>query len=158
VLVPNIELNVGVCKKLTSSFLFMSIMKGDFVAKKNPKPSDFEMDVLQLLWKLGPLTVREIHEKLNSKKDIGYTTTLKVMQRMFEKKLLNREKPDRSHLYEAAIAEEETQIELLDRFLNSAFGGSSLNLVLRALGNKATSEEDLLKIREYLDKIERSKK
>ena len=126
--------------------------------KKIPKPSDSEMEVLQLLWKSGALTVREVHEKFNKKKDVGYTTTLKVMQRMLKKNLLSREKSERSHLYEAAIAEEETQIELLDRFLYSAFGGSSLKLVMRALGNKSTSKEDLLKIREHLDKIERSNK
>lgn len=126
--------------------------------KKIPKPSDSEMEVLQLLWELGPLTVRDIHERLNKKKDVGYTTTLKVMQRMLEKDLLKRDITERSHLYEAAIAEEETQIELLDRFLNSAFGGSSLKLVMSALGNKSTSKEDLLKIREHLDKIDRSNK
>ena len=126
--------------------------------KKQPKPSDSEMEVLQLLWKHGPLTVREVHEKLNAIKDVGYTTTLKVMQRMNEKNLLKREKSERSHLYEATIAEEETQSELLDRFLNSAFGGSSLKLVVRALGNKSTTKEDLQQIREYLDKIERGEK
>ena len=126
--------------------------------KKPPKPSNSEMEVLQLLWKHGPLTVREVHEKLNAVRDVGYTTTLKVMQRMNEKNLLKREKSERSHLYEAAIAEEETQSELLDRFLNSAFGGSSLKLVVRALGNKSTTKEDLQQIREYLDKIERGEK
>ncbi len=126
--------------------------------KKIRKPSDSEMEVLQLLWKFGPLTVRAVHERLNIRKDVGYTTTLKVMQRMLEKNLLSSDKAERSHLYEAAIAEEETQTELLDRFLNSAFGGSSLKLVVRALGNKSTSKEDLLKIREHLDKIERSNK
>jgi len=128
------------------------------VDKKIPKPSDSEMDVLQLLWKFGPQTVRDVHEKLNVKRVVGYTTTLKVMQRMLEKNLLICDKSERSHLYEAAIAEEETQTELLDRFLNSAFGGSSLKLVVRALGNKSTTKEDLLKIREQLDKIERGSK
>lgn len=123
--------------------------------KKSPKPSDSEMEVLQLLWKNGPLTVREVHEELNKKKDIGYTTTLKVMQRMTEKKLLSRETNERTHLYEAVITEEDTQSELLERFLDSAFGGSSLKLVMQALGNKSTTKEDLTKIREHLDKIER---
>lgn len=124
--------------------------------KKIPKPSDSEMDVLRLLWKRSPLTVREVHEALNSKKEVGYTTTLKMMQRMLDKKLLKRSENERSHVYEPIINEEQTQTELLDRFLDSAFGGSSLKLVLRALGNKSTSKEDLNKIREYLDKIERS--
>lgn len=126
--------------------------------KKTPKPSDSEMEVLQLLWKCGPLTVREVHEELNKKKDVGYTTTLKVMQRMNEKKLLTRETHERTHLYQAAITEDDTQSELLDRFLNSAFGGSSLKLVMQALGNKSTSKEDLAIIREHLDKIERGTK
>jgi predicted transcriptional regulator len=116
------------------------------------------MEVLNILWKHGPLTVREVHEMLNAKKDIGYTTTLKVMQRMHEKNMLTREASERSHLYKTAIAEEETQSMFLDRILQSAFGGSSLKLVLRTLGNKSVSKDDLLKIREYLDKIERGRK
>ena len=126
--------------------------------KKIPKPSDSEIEVLNLLWQHGPLTVREIHDILNTKKEVGYTTTLKVMQRMHEKKLLTREISGKSHIYQAAIAEEETQSELLDRILDSAFGGSSLKLVMRALGNQSTSKDDLKKIREYLDEIERRSK
>jgi predicted transcriptional regulator len=128
------------------------------VKKNTPKPSDSEMEVLQLLWKNGPMTVRSVHEELNKRKDVGYTTTLKVMQRMNEKKLLKRETNERTHLYEAVISEEDTQSELLDRFLDSTFAGSSLKLVLSALGNKSTTKEDLTKIREYLDKIERGAK
>ena len=116
------------------------------------------MGVLHILWKNGPLSVREVHEKLNKKKDVGYTTTLKVMQRMLHKKLLTRSMADKTHIYEALITEDETQSELLDRFLDSAFGGSSLKLVLSALGNESTTKEDLSKIRDYLDKIERGVK
>ena len=127
--------------------------------KKRPlRPSDSEMEVLNILWKHGPLTVREVHEMLNAKKDIGYTTTLKVMQRMHEKNMLTRETSERSHLYKTAIAEEETQSMFLDRILQSAFGGSSLKLVLRTLGNKSVSKDDLIKIRDYIEKIERGKK
>ena len=126
--------------------------------KKNVKPSESEMEVLNLLWKHGALTVREVHNMLNSRKSIGYTTTLKVMQRMHEKELLTREPLERSHIYQAAITEEETQSEIIDRLLYSAFGGSSLKLVMRALGNKSTSKDDLVKIREYLNKIERGDK
>lgn len=126
--------------------------------KKVIKPSDSEMEVLHILWKNGPLTVRDVHDKLNKKKDVGYTTTLKVMQRMLDKYLLKRNDEGKVHIYEAVITEEETQSELLDRFLESAFGGSSLKLVLRALGNKSTSKDDLAKIREHLEKIERGEK
>lgn len=126
--------------------------------KKSPKPSESEMEILNLLWQQGASTVRKIHDMLNAKKGVGYTTTLKVMQRMYEKKLLSRKILGKSHLYEAAISEEGTQSELLDRILDLAFGGSSLKLVVRALGSKATSKDDLQKIREYLDNIERRSK
>ncbi len=128
------------------------------MSKKKLKPSEAELEILQILWKDGPSTVRIIHEKLNKKREVGYTTTLKTMQRMNEKKLLIRKDDDRSHIYTAGIKEEETQSALVDRVLETAFGGSALKLVMRTLGSKSASKEELKKIREYLDKIERGEK
>ena len=123
-----------------------------------PKPTEAELETLQILWKHGPCTVRFVNDKLNQKKTVGYTTTLKIMQLMFEKNLLKRDETTRSHLYSAAVKEKETQGLLLDRFLETAFGGSALKLVMQALGNHKASKEEISQIRELLDNLEGEKK
>ena len=124
---------------------------------KIPKPTVAELEILQILWKHGPSTVRHINDKLNEKKRVGYTTTLKIMQLMLEKKLLFRDEKERSHIYRPAIEENETQKFLLDGFLETAFGGSASKLVLQALGNHRASKEEIARIRELLDAIEGGK-
>lgn len=125
-------------------------MKKDAV----PRPTEAELEILQILWKHGPCTVRIVNDQLNQKKTVGYTTTLKIMQLMFEKKLLERDESTRSHLYRAMVKEKETQGLLLDRFLETAFGGSALKLVMQALGNHKASKEEISQIRDLLDNLE----
>ncbi|MFH1195516.1 MAG: BlaI/MecI/CopY family transcriptional regulator [bacterium] len=125
------------------------------MAKEKPKPSEAELQILQILWQKGASSVRDVHELLSVQKDAGYTTTLKTMQRMLEKKMLLREDTAKAHLYKAALKEEETQSDLLDRILNTAFGGSASKMVLRALGSNKPSAEELKRIREYINKIEK---
>lgn len=122
-----------------------------------PKPTESELEVLQVLWNSGPATVRSVNDKLNEKKNVGYTTTLKIMQLMVEKGLLKRDENQRSHLYSAAVKEKDTQRLLLDRFLETAFGGSAMKLVMQALGNHKTTKEEISRIRELLDNIEGDK-
>lgn len=129
-------------------------MKKDAV----PKPTEAELEILQILWKHGPCTVRFVNDQLNEKKTVGYTTTLKIMQIMFEKDLLKRDEKARSHLYRAAVKEKDTQRLLLDRFLETAFGGSAVKLVMQALGNHKASKEEIARIRELLDNLEGDKK
>ena len=129
-------------------------MKKDAV----PRPTEAELEILQILWKYGPCTVRYVNDQLNQKKTAGYTTTLKIMQLMFEKKLLDRDDSARSHLYRAVVKEKETQGLLLDRFLQTAFGGSALKLVMQALGNHKASKEEISQIRKLLDNLEGDKK
>jgi BlaI family penicillinase repressor len=129
-------------------------MKKDAV----PRPTEAELEVLQILWKHGPCTVRFVNDRLNQKKTVGYTTTLKIMQLMFEKKLLERDVSTRSHLYRVVVQENETQGLLLDRFLETAFGGSALKLVMQALGNHKASKEEISQIRDLLDNLEGAKK
>jgi BlaI family penicillinase repressor len=129
-------------------------MKKDVV----PRPTEAELEILQILWKHGPCTVRYVNDQLNQKKTVGYTTTLKIMQIMFEKKLLERDESTRSHLYRAVVKEKETQGLLLDRFLDTAFGGSALKLVMQALGNHKASKEEISQIRDLLDNLEGAKK
>src|SRR5437667_4065869 len=106
-----------------------------------PLPTDAEIDILAALWRLGPATVREVHEELG--KDSGYTTTLKQMQLMTEKGLLIRSKRFQSHVYESAIAREQTQRQLAADLLKRAFDGSAMNLVMGALSAKPASREEL---------------
>ena len=129
-------------------------MKKDAV----PRPTEAELEILQILWKHGPCTVRFVNDQLNRKKTVGYTTTLKIMQLMFEKKLVKRDESTRSHLYRSVVKEKETQGLLLDRFLETAFGGSALKLVMQALGNHKASKEEISQIRDLLDNLEGAKK
>ena len=119
------------------------------------KPTEAELEILRILWESGPSTVRFINEKLNEKKEVGYTTTLKIMQIMTAKKLLERDASQRSHIYRAILKESETQNHLLERLMETAFGGSASKLVMRALGSHKTSKEELRKIRKLLDERER---
>jgi predicted transcriptional regulator len=119
-----------------------------------PKPTESEMEILQILWQHGPSTVRFVNELLNQKKEVGYTTTLKIMQIMADKGLALRNEQARTHVYEAAVNEETTQKHLLDKFLDLAFRGSASKLVMQALGNHKASKEELDQIRELLNKME----
>ncbi|MDZ7764721.1 MAG: BlaI/MecI/CopY family transcriptional regulator [Melioribacteraceae bacterium] len=123
--------------------------------KRNIKPTESELEILQILWEEETATVKEINDIINKRKPIGYTTTLKTIQIMFEKGLVKREKVGRSHTYSAAIKKEETQQALIDKILDSAFGGSASNLVMQALGNKKTSKQELEEIKKMIEKLER---
>ncbi len=127
--------------------------------KKNavPKPTESELAILQVLWKHGPCTVRFVNDRLNENKKVGYTTTLKIMQLMFEKNYLKRDETQRSHLYNTTVKEKETQRLLLDRFLETAFGGSAMKLVMQALGNHKATTEEISRIRELLNTMEGDK-
>lgn len=118
------------------------------------KPTDSELEILQVLWQEGPCTVRQVNERLAENKDVGYTTTLKLMQIMYEKELLTRLEEARSHVYEANVSEEETQTTLLERFVDTAFRGSASKLVMHALGNHKATPAELDEIRKLLDQIE----
>ena len=114
-----------------------------------PIPTDAELDILAVLWRLGPATVREVHEELG--KGSGYTTTLKQMQLMTEKGLVKRSERFRSHVYEAGVPREQTQKQIAGDLLKRAFGGSAKSLVLGALAAQPASAEELKDIREMLD-------
>ncbi len=122
-----------------------------------PQPTDAELEILQILWEAGPSTVRFINEKLNEQqeKEIGYTTTLKLMQIMTEKKLLSRNTESRTHVYLAEAVQGDTQKALLKKFVDAAFQGSATSLVMQALGNHQTSQEELDEIKALIEKIEK---
>lgn len=118
------------------------------------KPTVTELEILQILWQHGPCTVRLVNEEQNKIKETGYTTTLKLLQIMHEKNLVSRTEESRSHLYQAAVTEEDTQKRLLDRFLDTTFRGSAMKLVMQALGNRRTSKDELDQIKQLLKKLE----
>ncbi len=118
-----------------------------------PKPTESELEILQIIWQKGTATVREVHEKLCETKDSGYTTTLKIMQIMTEKGLVARNEENRTHVYRAVVSEEDIQQSLLDKFIDTAFRGSAMKLVMQALGNRKTSPEELAEIQKLLDQM-----
>lgn len=126
------------------SYIRKEITLTHMAQPKYVKPTESELEILQILWQRGLATVREVHEELSQLKDVGYTTTLKLMQIMHEKGLVKRDESMRTHVYQAAVNKEKTQKHLLNKMINTLFGGSSTQLVLQALGNsdgKASAEE-----------------
>jgi len=131
------------------------------MSKINIKPTESELEILQILWQHGPSTVRFVNDLLNKKrangqKEIGYTTTLKLMQLMHsEKGLANRNEESRTHIYEAKVQEGEMQKALLEKFVDKTFRGSAMKMVMQALGNHKTSKEELDEIKALISKIEK---
>lgn len=124
------------------------------MAKRKIKPTESELKILQLLWSLGPSSVRTINDELNKTKNTGYTTTLKIMQIMAEKGLVTRIKDGRNHIYSAAVEQQAAQRQLLDKLLNGVFGGSASNLVMQTLGNHKATKEELEEIKRYISSLE----
>jgi len=118
-------------------------------------PTKAEMDVLQVLWKHGPSTVRFVHDTLNEQKEaVQYTSTLKLMQVMVEKEMLTRDETNMKHIYRAALEEEKTKGTLLTRFVDSMYEGSVSNLMVALLGNDKTSDKELEVLKEMLKKLD----
>ena len=119
------------------------------------KPTESELEILQILWTKGLATVREVHEELAHTKDVGYTTTLKLMQIMHEKNLVKRDDSMRTHVYQAAVNKEKTQKHLLGKMIDSLFGGSPTQLVIQALGEHKATPEELEKIQSLLNDLKK---
>lgn len=139
------------------------------LSKMQPtKPTESELEILQVLWEMGPSTVRTVNDRLNDPKnpprggrrssgeprEIGYTTTLKIMQIMHEKGLVTRQEDGRTHIYAAAVGESDTQSALLQQFVDSAFRGSAMKMVLQALGNHEASPDELDEIKSLIAQLE----
>lgn len=122
--------------------------------KKLPRPTEAELEILQILWSAGPSTVREVNDKLNEEREVGYTTTLKLMQIMAEKGLAKRDTASRTHVYTAAVEESDTQQRLLQNFVDMTFKGSAMKMVMQALGNHKASQEELEEIKALIEKME----
>lgn len=117
------------------------------------KPTESELEILQILWEKGSCTVRDVHEILEKNKDSGYTTTLKLMQIMHEKGLVDRDTSSKTHIYHALQNQEKTQQHLVNKMIDNVFNGSAARMVMQALGNHTTSKDEINAIKEYLDQL-----
>lgn len=120
----------------------------------NFKPTDAEMEILQILWQKGASSVREINEILNQRREVGYTTTLKLMQIMNDKGLVLRDTAARSHIYSPVAIENDTKNTLINDFVNLAFHGSAMNLVMQTLGNTKSSMDELNELKSLISRLE----
>lgn len=121
------------------------------------EPTKSELEILQVLWQHGPSTVRFVNDQLNEqKREVQYTSTLKLMQIMVEKGLLNRDESQMKHVYSAAAEESQTKGFLLDKFVDTLYNGSASSLLQQLLGNKKTSKKELEAIKELLKKMDKS--
>ncbi len=123
---------------------------------KIPKPTDAELGILNVLWRRGALTVKEIHEVMGE--ETGYTTTLKLLQIMTEKGLVVRNESQRAHVYQARCTETETQRQLLTGLLNKAFSGSTSQLVMQALASKRATAAELAEIKKLIERLAKESK
>jgi BlaI family transcriptional regulator, penicillinase repressor len=123
------------------------------MARNQPTPA--ELEILSVLWERGPSTVRDVHETLNGRKDTGYTTVLKLLQIMTEKGLVTRDETARAHVYSTSAPEAQVQRQLVRDLLERAFGGSTSKLVMHALGARKAPREEIARIREMLDELDR---
>lgn len=117
------------------------------------RPTESELEILQVLWKMGQATVRDVHEELSKTKASGYTTTLKLMQIMDEKGLVARNTSSKTHVYRAAYSQEKAQSSALDKILSTVFEGSTSDLVIQALGHHKASKDEIDAIKKYLDQF-----
>lgn len=123
-------------------------------SNKEAEPTKSELEILQVLWKHGPSTVRFVNDNLNEQKRVvQYTSTLKLMQIMAEKKMLNRDETNMKHIYMAAIEEHKTKSFLLNRFVDSMFNGSASSLVVQLMGNKNASPQEIAEIKKIFDEL-----
>lgn len=118
------------------------------------KPTESELSILRILWKSGASTVRDVNAGLNISRKVGYTNTLKMMQLMHEKGLLNRDETNRSHIYSPTIQADDIRSNLLNHMIETVFEGSTSRMMLHALGNYKASPEEIKKIRSLLNNIE----
>ncbi len=141
------------------NFSYLWFMKEEVQHNGPSEPTRSELEILQVLWKHGPSTVRFVNDTLNEmKRTVQYTSTLKLMQIMAEKKMLTRDESQMKHIYHAAVEEQKTKGLLLDRFVESLYEGSASNLVQQLLGNKKTSKKELQAIKDMLSDLDKDNK
>jgi BlaI family transcriptional regulator, penicillinase repressor len=121
------------------------------------KPTESELEILQIIWEKDQCTVRDVHEVLEKTKDAGYTTTLKLMQIMHDKGLVERDTSAKTHLYKAVITREQAQNTAVNKIISTVFNGSSSQLIMQVLSNQQSSKAELDMIKDYLNQLEKNK-
>src|SRR5262245_23613096 len=119
-----------------------------------PNPTPAELEILRVLWRRGPSTVREVQDAMSADRATGYTTILKLLQIMMEKGLVDREEAGRAHLYQARQSEEQAQRQIVGDLLDRVFGGAAQRLIMQALTARRATPEDIAEIRRLLDRLE----
>jgi BlaI family transcriptional regulator, penicillinase repressor len=119
------------------------------------KPTSSELEILHVLWERGPSTVREVHQALNEKRPMGYTSVLKLMQIMTAKGTVRRNEQQRAHVYEAVQPEEKTKRDFAMDMLQRVFDGSASELMMHALAGRKASKEEIEEMRRLLNEHER---
>jgi predicted transcriptional regulator len=122
-----------------------------------PRPTDSELEILTVLWSIGPATVRQVYDVICRRRAVQYSTVLKFMQIMDEKGLVSRDQKQRAHIYKAARSRERTQQQLAGDLLERAFSGSAKALLLGALSARKTTEQELTEMRQLLDEYRKGK-
>ncbi len=123
--------------------------------QKTIKPTESELEILQVLWEKSSATVREVHEVLGKHKDVGYTTTLKLMQIMHEKAMVVRDQSTKTHVYTSLVSKESTQQQMVHKLVNTLFNGSTTELVMNALGTQTPSASDIEALEQYLQQFKK---
>ena len=126
--------------------------------RTSPQPTEVELAILRVLWDRGPSSVRQVHEALSAARDTGYSTTLKMMQVMFDKGLLKRDESVRPQVYRPTQPEAQTQTQMVDDLIQKVFGGSARKLVLRAVQSEQVSAGELAEIRKLLKQMDKPSK
>jgi predicted transcriptional regulator len=122
--------------------------------KTNKKPTQSELEVLQIIWSIGPSSVREVHRQLSTVRDVFYTTTLKTMQVMTEKGFLDRDTSQRSHIYRAKVKQADIEKKMIDSLLKTMFSGSTSRMVISAIGSQKLTHKELKEIKSLIDQME----
>lgn len=116
-----------------------------------------ELEILRILWELGPATVRMVNDEINKGRDVKYTSTLKLMQIMLEKGILKRDDSQMKHIYSPVEEEQITKKSLLNNFINNFYGGSPSKLVMQLTGKGSSSQKELDEIKQILKDLEEDK-
>ena len=126
--------------------------------RKPLKPTEAELEILHVLWDKGSATVRQVHEHMAETKQAQYTTTLKQLQVMAEKGLVERDESERSHVYRPAVARQQVQRQMASHVLDRVFGGSARGMLMEMLGAKRTSRKEIAELRQILEDHEKAQK
>ena len=123
--------------------------------KRNNRPTEVELQILRILWELGPSPVRDVHARLNSEKGTNYSTTVKMLSVMLDKGLVRRDDQASPHIYRPAQSREKTGRRMLGDLIDKVYDGAAMSLVLQALATSKPTKEELNEVRDLLDELER---